>query len=271
MTALVTSFRMYNAGQRAAAAWRTLFERVFAELALDIGVIEHGWPDPIDALWRRPDLCGAFMCGWPFVRADRTMQPIAAPVPSPPRYAGLARYCSEFLVRADGGWTSLEQTFGHRFGWMAADSQSGFNAPRAFLASYVDAARPVLYAEVRGPLGTPATTLEALRSAEVDVVALDGYYLDLVRRHQPERLAGIATVARTPWTPIPLLVAAPAVDPAVVDALRARLVGLHRDASYAPLLADVLLERFVAPDLPAYAALEAMAAYARERGYETIR
>ena len=85
MTALVTSFRMYNAGQRAAAAWRTLFERVFAELALDIGVIEHGWPDPIDALWQRADLCSAFMCGWPFVRADRTMQPIAAPVPSPPR------------------------------------------------------------------------------------------------------------------------------------------------------------------------------------------
>jgi hypothetical protein len=127
--AFSTSFRMYNAGPRAAAAWRTLFGRVFADLALDIRIIEHGWPDPIDALWQRPDLCGAFMCGWPFVRSARAIQPIAAPVPSPPRYAGLPRYCSEFLVRADSGWTSLAQTFGHRFGWMAADSQSGFNAP----------------------------------------------------------------------------------------------------------------------------------------------
>jgi len=81
----------------------------------------------------------------------------------------------------------------------------------------------------------------------------------------------LATVARTPWTPIPLLVAAPGVEPDVVDALRTKLVALHRDAAYAPLLGDVLLERFVAPDLPAYAQLEAMAAYAIERGYSTIR
>ena len=269
--ALSTSFRMYDAGRRAAAAWRALFDRVFADLALDIRIIEHRWPDPIDALWQRPDLCGAFMCGWPFVRSARAMQPIVAPVPSPPRYAGLPRYCSEFLVRADSGWTSLAQTFGHRFGWMAADSQSGFNAPRAYLASFTTTERPNLYAEVEGPLGAPATVLDALQAGTVDVVALDGFYLDLSRRHQPERLAGLATVARTPWAPIPLLVAAPGIEPEVVDALRTKLIALHRDASYAPLLDDVLLARFAVPDLPAYAQLEAMATYAIERGYATIR
>ena len=269
--ALSTSFRMYNAGPRAAAAWRALFSRVHAELGLDVGIVAHGWPDPIDALWRRPDLCGDFMCGWPFVRSTRAMQPIVAPVPAPQRYAGLARYSSEFLVRADAGWTSLPQTFGHRFGWMAADSQSGFNAPRAYLASFATAERPALYAEVRGPLGAPATALDALRAGTVDVTALDGFYLDLSRRHQPEKLEGLVTVARTPWAPIPLLVAAPGIDPAIVDALRTKLVGLHRDASYAGLLDDVLLARFALPDLPAYAQLEAMAAYAIERGYPTIR
>ena len=271
LAVLATSFRMYNAGPRATAAWRALFGRVFAELALPIAIVEHGWPEPIDSLWRRADLCGAFMCGWPFVRADRALQPIAVPVPAPPRYAGLPRYCSEFLVRTQSGWRTLEQSFGHRFGFMAEDSQSGFNAPRAYLASFVDEHRRALYAEVHGPLGTPATTLDALQAGRVDVVALDGYYLDLCRRHQPERLAGIATVARTAWAPMPLLVAAPAVEARTVDALRARLVALHREPAYAPLLADVLIERFVQPDLPAYAQLEAMAAYALERGYPDIR
>ena len=262
---------MYNAVPRAAQAWRALFERVFSEADAEVRIVEHGWPDPIAALWREPELCCAFMCGWPFVRSGGEMQAIAAPVPSPARYEGLPRYCSEFLVREESGWRSLQQTFGHRFGWMADDSQSGFNAPRAFLAGFTTAQRPALYAEVRGPLGTPAKTLEALRSGDVDVVALDCYFLDLCRYHEPARLAGVRCVATTPWTPIPLLVAAPGVNPAVVARLRRHLLSLDTQPAYASLLADVSLARFVAPDVSAYRELEVMARFASESGYEAIR
>ncbi|MGH6612412.1 MAG: phosphate/phosphite/phosphonate ABC transporter substrate-binding protein, partial [Burkholderiaceae bacterium] len=94
---MITSFRMYNAVPRAAQGWRALFERVFADIDVDIRVTEHGAPEPIDTLWKKPDLCCAFMCGWPFIKSG-AMQAIAAPVPSPPRYQNLPRYCSEFLV-----------------------------------------------------------------------------------------------------------------------------------------------------------------------------
>jgi ABC-type phosphate/phosphonate transport system substrate-binding protein len=144
------------------------------------------------------------MCGWPFSRADRAMQPIAAPIPSPARYEGRPRYRSEFLVREPRGWTTIDETFGRRIGWMAVDSQSGFNAPRHFLAAF--ARGKPLYAESRGPYVTPMKTLDALRDDEVDVVALDGFFLDLLRRHDPGRLDGVRTVAETAWTPIPLLV-----------------------------------------------------------------
>jgi ABC-type phosphate/phosphonate transport system substrate-binding protein len=271
MAALVTSFRMYNAAPSAAAAWRALFERVFADTAVDVHLIEHRWPRPIDELWSDPALCCAFMCGWPFVRSERGMQAIAAPVPSPARYRGLPRYCSEFLVREDSGWTEIEQTFGHRIGWMASDSQSGFNAPRAFLARYASPERSALYREAGGPLVTPAKTLEALRAGEVDVVALDGYFLDLCRRHEPAKVAGLRCVATTPWTPIPLLVAAPGVEEDIVQRLRAHLLDLHARPAYAALLADVLLQRFAAPDLASYRALELMARFALDRGYDVIR
>jgi hypothetical protein len=79
------------------------------------------------------------------------------------------------------------------------------------------------------------------------------------------------TVATTPWTPIPLVVAAPDVDANAVARLRARLVTIHDIAVYRPLLADVLLARFVKPDTRSYAALEAMADFAAERGYDAIR
>lgn len=261
---------MYNAVPRAAQAWRALFARVFEETGLAIEFIEHRAPQPIADLWSRTELCCDFMCGWPFARSG-TMQPIAAPVPSPPRYEHQSRYCSEFLVRESSGWRTLEQTFGHRFGWMAADSQSGFNAPRAHLARFVSPQRPALFAEVRGPLGSPMKTIDALRAGEVDAVALDSFFLDLCRHHDRMKLNAIRCVDTTEWTPMPLLVAAPGVDREIVDRLGEQLAGIHLVPAYAPLLADVLLERFVAPDVASYRCFESMARFAGERGYDTIR
>jgi ABC-type phosphate/phosphonate transport system substrate-binding protein len=271
MSALVTSLRMYNATPAIAAAWRALFERVHAAAGADVRFIEHRYPQPIATLWSEPGLCGAFMCGWPFARAGAGMQAIAAPVPSPVRYAGLPRYCSDILVREDSGWTTIEDTFGHRIGSMPPDSHSGFNAPRALLARYVTEQRRTLYRESRGPFPTPATLLDALRNGEVDVVAVDGFYLDLVRHDEPARLAGLRTIATTPWTPIPLLVAAAGVDTDLVARLRERLLALHEDSASAAGLRAVALARFVVPDLAAYAQLQQMARFAIERGYDTIR
>ena len=262
---------MYNAAPGAVRAWRALFGRVFADTGVDVHFVDHGAPRPIAELWSAPDLCCDFMCGWPFVRSAGAMQAITAPVPSPARYEGRSRYCSEFIVRAASGWTTLEETFGSRIGWMAANSQSGFNAPRAHLAGFATRERPALYRESRGPLGAPAQSIDALRSGAVDVVALDGYWLDLVRRHDPVRLEGIRSVATTAWTPMPLLVAARSVPLPVVEELGGHLAAVHESQSYAPLLADVLVERFVAPDLASYSVLEAMARDAIERGYDAIR
>ena len=75
---MITSFRMYEAVPAAATAWRALFARVFADLALDIRIVEHKFPQPIEALWAEPELCCAFMCGWPFARSTAGMRAIAA-------------------------------------------------------------------------------------------------------------------------------------------------------------------------------------------------
>jgi ABC-type phosphate/phosphonate transport system substrate-binding protein len=267
---VIASFRMYEAVPAAAAAWRALFTRVFADLGLDIRVIEHRFPDPIEALWREPELCCAFMCGWPFARAQG-MQAIAAPVPSARRYEDLPRYCSDYVARDESGWTRLEDSFGHRIGWMTDGSHSGFNAPRAHLAGFVSARRPRLFAESVGPLGTPARVLDAVRTAVVDVAPVDGFYLDLVRHHEPARLEGLRVIASTPWAPIPPLVAAPGIDAQVVGRLREHLAALHESPAHAALLEPVLLARFVVPDIRAYAETERLRERAERAGYAAIR
>jgi len=261
---------MYNATPAVWTAWLRLFGRVFDELGLDIVVIDHGWPDPIEALWQRPDLCCTFMCGWPFIRSTTPMQAIAAPVPSLAAYAGQARYRSEFLVRADDGVASLESTFGKRIGWTTDNSQSGFNAPRRHLAEFAASQGGALFLESVGPLGTPARSLAALRNGTVDVIAMDSYYLDLLRLYGAEPLADVVSIAATAWTPIPLLVASPGVSNNVVDRIRAKLIVLHEEDAYRELLASLALQGFVVPDLAAYAELENMAQRARELAYQMI-
>ncbi len=267
---MIANFRMYSPVPAAARAWQALFERVFADAGLDIAIIEHRPPAPLAELYTREDLACAFMCGWPFVRSGR-MQAIAAPVPSPKRYDGQSRYCSEFLVRGSSGWRSLEESFGGRFGWTSADSQSGFNAPRFHLSHYVTPERLSLFAEVRGPLGAPMAALQALQEGQLDVVALDSFWLDLCRHHDASKMAGLRSVATTEWTAMPLLVAAPGIDPGTVARLRDAIFSVHERPAYRELLKEVLVERFVAPHMPSYAALESMARSAETAGYEEIR
>ena len=131
--------------------------------------------------------------------------------------------------------------------------------------------RPQLYAEVKGPLGAPLTALQALRENQIDVIALDSFFLDLLRLHEPAQLQGIRTVATTAWTPIPLLVAAAAVELTEINRLRHHLFHVHEHPAYTPLLAATLLSRFTPPNLPDYDILETMAAEAARLGYEAIR
>jgi hypothetical protein len=70
---------------------------------------------------------------------------------------------------------------------------------------------------------------------------------------------------------MPLLVAAPGITASRVQRLRAHLVRVHEQRDYEALLAAVLLERFVEPDMAAYHRLDAMARFAADRGFEIIR
>src|SRR5690606_32975286 len=155
-------------------------------------------------------------CGWPFQVArqrGRHYTPVAAVIPDWPVYEGQPRYRSEFLVRADSKYNALEDAFGSRYGWMVRDSQSGWNAPRAVLAGYATGPTTTLFAESKGPYGNPRGLLKALQSNEIDLTAIDSSYLDLLREHDPNALHGLRTLAYTPWTPNPLLVSGPDVDP----------------------------------------------------------
>src|SRR6185437_15333961 len=106
----VANARMYAVNPPAAAAWKRLFGWLARRSGIPLDVIDHVFPAPLSALWARPDLASAFMCGFPFVRATDRPKPVAAPVPSGARYSDRPVYMTDLVVRADSPFRSLEDT-----------------------------------------------------------------------------------------------------------------------------------------------------------------
>jgi ABC-type phosphate/phosphonate transport system substrate-binding protein len=245
--------RMYDVAPAARAAWHSLFARVEALSGIPLTPFVHMAPAPIEELWARPDMGCVFMCGWPWaMHHEPRPVPLAAPVPSPPRYGGRPVYLSDFVVREDSPYATLRDAFGGRLGWTVAHSHSGCNAPRHHLLRY---APRFPFAGAVGPLVTPMAVAAAVREGRCEVGPMDGFAHDLLRRHAPEKVAGLRILESTDPAPVPFLVAAPGTPEAVAAPLRAALLALHDDAAAGPLLAEVLVTRFVPVDTAAYLAV----------------
>lgn len=264
---MIANARMYAVTPQAEEAWRALLARVSERAGVALPYIEHPAPAPVSALWARPDCGCVFMCGYPYASAPVTPLLLAAPVPALPRYDGRPVYFTEFIVPADAPVQSLAQTFGGRLACMLPESNSGYNAPRHYLMRLAPAGTRALYRPAAMATPTPREVIGAVLAGDAEVGVVDSFVMDLLRRYDPGLAAQLKTLARTPPTPIPTLVASAGGDPRQCARVRAALLGLHEDAAGTALLAMLGLARFVAV-LPAdYACLPAMANEADLAGF----
>lgn len=253
MTRLVANARMYAVTRDIRQAWHELFAWLTAAADVPLEVVEHPAALPLEQLWARHDIGCVFMCGWPFSEAEPRPTAIAAPVPSPARYGGRPVYVSDFVVRADRDLLTLADTFGGRIAWTAVHSHSGFHGPRHHLLRYRTSERPSLYSAAIGPLITPRRAIEAVLAGEADVAPIDGYVMDLLRQHEPATASALRVVESTDEAPIPLLVGAAGLNPALARRLTQTLCRAHHDQAVRPVLKRLLLERFAEIEPPTYA------------------
>jgi ABC-type phosphate/phosphonate transport system substrate-binding protein len=246
---MIANARMYSVSPEAAELWRKLLAAVIERAGLDITLVEHSGPAPINELWGRPDKAAVFMCGLPFARSDPRPELIAAPVPSPPDFRGLPQYWSELVVRKDSAFQTIEDTFGGRIALTVPDSQSGCLAALHHLMRVGD--RFPLYGEVVTPTVTPLGAMSAVIEGAADVAPIDSYAFCLLQKYRSELTSQLRVIGRTARTPIPPLVA----SRAGLEPLQAAFLEAHEIAAVAPLMADLLLERFVRPDPGSYDAL----------------
>jgi ABC-type phosphate/phosphonate transport system substrate-binding protein len=250
MTPLANA-RMYSVTPGAKAAWREVLAWVLERAGVAAEFVDHDPPKLLSELWARDDLGAVMMCGLPYSLRPKQPTILAAPVPSPPRYAGRAVYCSDLAVRADSPAGTLADTFGGRAGYTLKDSQSGYFAFRHHLMTrHPDVPAP--YREVVGGLMNPRGVIKALAEGRIDVGPLDGYCHDLIRAGDPAFAAQVRVLESTAPTPMPPIVATAALGTAAVERLRAAFLAVAGEPALAPARTTLLLERFVVPDAADY-------------------
>jgi len=136
MNARIMNARMYAVTPEVEAGWRTLLTHITAEAGVALTYVPYPAPQPLEALWSRPDLGCVLMCGFPIALKLASVIPIAAPIPRAVWAAGLAVYRSDLIVRQNAPYRTLSDTFGSRAGWTVEHSQSGFNAFRHHLLAF---------------------------------------------------------------------------------------------------------------------------------------
>jgi ABC-type phosphate/phosphonate transport system substrate-binding protein len=257
---------MYDVTPDVRAHWHALLQLAARAAGVEMECIHHAAPASLTDLWSRDDLAVAFMCGLPFATRYPNVRPLAAPV-TVIGDGDTPTYRSVWLVRADSAFDSLASTFGHRIGWLAPHSHSGFNAPRHALLAHRSSDRPTLYEQSIGPLGHPRGALRALADARVDVIALDGWWWWLLQRYEPDTATAFRAVGEMPAAPIPPLVCAAACPMEIEERLTAALLAAHEDRAAAAHLVALGVRHFAQVARRDYGMLADLDRAARVAGY----
>src|SRR5215470_16342060 len=241
----VASARMYAWAPSLTAAWQRLLTWLSSRAEVPLTVLDRADTLPLDDIWERDDLGCVLMCGYPWaLRRDRPHL-LAAPVPSPARYGDRPVYFTDFIVRDDSPYARLEDTFGGCLAYSTEHSHSGYNAARFHLLDYRTPSRPTLYGRVLGPLHRQIPVIDAVIDGRADVGPVDGYALDLLRRHGDERARRVRVVETTAPAPSAPWVASPVVDAASRERLTVALLNAHHARELATTLDELLLAHFV--------------------------
>jgi ABC-type phosphate/phosphonate transport system substrate-binding protein len=257
---VIANARMYSVSAEAGAVWHKLLSAIIAQAGVPVAVIDYPAPAPLEDLWSRTDQAAVFMCGLPYSRAEPQPVLIAAPIPSPAEFHGVAHYWSDFVVRKDSDFHEVQDTFGKRIAFTVPGSQSGCAAALTYLmAAHREGQVPLhapLFSEIIAPTITPMGALAAVVDGAADLAPIDSYALRLLEKYRPDLTSQVRVVGQTVPTPIPPLVAsATSASETALAALHAAFLEAHQMASIKALMDDLLLLQFARPAPSSYAVL----------------
>lgn len=241
----IANARMYAVTPTVENAWQHLLEHIARDARVSLEYESYPAPQPLEHLWRRPDVGCVQMCGYPIAIGTADVVPLAAPVPALDWAEGRAVYRSDLIVRTDAPFKTLADTFSGTVGWTVSHSHSGFNALRHHLLQYRSEARSSLFQDAVGDLVTARRIIDSVLDRTIDVGPLDAYWHMLIRKHDPDLMAGIRVLESTATAPMPAFVAAPQMPAKDVESLRQTFAEAHARDWFREFSNVLIIEKFL--------------------------
>lgn len=265
----VASLPMYDLPEAAAAtdAWWAGLARAFAREGL------RDVPDRLTRggdhaeLWRAPDLLFSQACGYPLTHAFRhDLCLVATPAYGVPGCNG-PEYRSFVMVRKDDPAERIAGLRGRIAAFNAPDSQSGYSALRAAVATVSGGGAFFARTAISG---SHAESLAMVARGEADVCAVDCVTYALLARYRPRAVDGLRCLAEGPCAPGLPYVTRAGLDQDSLARLRAGLFAALDDPALAGPRAALFIEGAEVLPATAYARILEIESTARNLGYPEL-
>lgn len=181
----------------------------------------------------------AWICGYPFVqkRDPEFLELLAVPA-----YQGEPLYHSFIIVHRDSPYQTLDDLKGKVFAFSDPASNSGFLYPQSVLAARLET--PESFFRQTFFTFSHAETVEAVAEQVADGGAVDSYIWEYMKAFRPEVAEQTRVIKRSPKFGFPPLVSRLGTEQAVVDRMRAVLIGMESDPQGQAFLEGLRLDGF---------------------------
>jgi phosphonate transport system substrate-binding protein len=255
---------------------RPIYERIAGYLAGVLALpVELLAGVPLEERHRRldaGDIDLAFICGLPYSqkhdRPDRPIELLCAPVMAAPRYGGRPVYFTDVVVRRDHPARAFADLRGRVWSYNDRDSHSGYNVVRHHLLALGETDG---YFGRVVESGAHQSSIQMVLDREVDASGIDSTVLELEMIRRPELGGALRTIATIGPSPIPPVVVARRLDPALGARLRDLFLGMSADPAGRGILAEGLMAGFVPVQDADYDPIRAMLRRVTAAGCVTLR
>ena len=225
------------------------------------------WPVDCHAHWASDDFLISQTCGYPLTtELSDKVQVVGAFNYDAAGANGV--YCtSQLICRSNDVRNTLADFQGSKLAFNATDSQSGYNALRALVATTSDA-RPFFSATVE--TGSHNRSIESVSTGEADIAAIDCVTLALWQCRNSALASQIRVFSQSEAYPGLPLVTSLGTGPSMLATLRACLSKMALDARFAEIRAPLLIRGFTPLELYDYTPCLQMRAVALARGVHLL-